>query len=232
MNISECFDFLNFWINKKQNSWYTIPELELITDRGSLSLYSDLQPKWATSQHVKDALANFRSKWDFFPADTISGYIPIPTNLGFLNLLDVTIQYNISNLVRYAPVKMYNEDEIGNRLNSQINPVTVTSPIGEIVGTEPNGSKLIRIYPQGIGYTGTVKYLKRPDKPVMAYSIVSQRVIVYDPVNSVQLNWPENYQNAVLIKALESIGINLSDTEVAGWSETKSQQNFGGINRT
>lgn len=227
MEINEAFDFLNFWINKKTGAWYTIPELELITDRGQMSLYSDMQPKFATSQHIKDALAPFRSTWDFTPSDTVSGYIPIPSNLYFLNLLDITIEYSISNFTRYAPVKMYNEDEIGNRLNSQIDPVTSTSPIGEVVAT-----RLIRLYPQSSGYTGTVKFLRRPVKPRMAYTVVSGRVIVYDAINSVQLEWPENWQNAVLIKALESIGINLSSDEVTQWSETKAQQNFGNTNRT
>lgn len=227
MEINEAFDFLNFWINKKTGAWYSIQELELITDRGQLSLYSDMQPKWATSEHVKDALAPFREKWDFVPADTISGYIPIPSNLNFLNLLDVTVNYTVSNITRYAPVKMYNEDEIGNRLNSQIDPVTTTSPIGEVVAT-----RLIRLYPQGSGYTGTAKFLRRPVKPVMAYTLISGRTIVYDAANSVQLEWPENWQNAVLLKALSSIGINLSSDEVSQWSEQKTQQNFGNANRT
>jgi len=192
-----------------------------------MSLYSDLQPKYATSQHIKDALAPFRVTWNFTPTDTISGYIPIPSNLNYLNLLDVSISYAISNRTLYAPVTMYNEDVVSTRLNSQIDPVTITSPIGEMVG-----QRLIRIYPQGSGYNGTVRFLRRPAKPVMAYTVVSGRVIVYDPINSVQLEWSEEWQNSVLIKALKSIGINISDQEVQQWSEQQSQQNAGGMNRT
>lgn len=236
MNIKESFDFLNFWINKTTGEFFPISDLELITDRGSLSVYSDLQPKYATSQHIKDALAPFRSEWAFTPSDTISGIIPIPSDLNFLNLLDVSVSFNISNHALYAPVTMYNEDVIATRLNSQIDPVTITSPVGEVKGlqTLPDGSKIyyIRIYPTGSGYNGIVKFLRRPLRPHMAYTVISGRVIVYDPDNSVQLEWSEEWQNAVLIKALKSVGINISDQEISQWAEMNAQQNAAGQNRT
>lgn len=236
MNISESIDFLNFWVNKSQGAYYTISECEQIIDRGQLSLYSDLQPKYATSQHIKDALAPFRSEWNFTPSDTISGIIPIPSNLDFLNLLDVSVNYTISNHTLYAPVTMYNEDVIATRLNSQIDPVTITNPIGEVKGmqTLSDGSQTyyIRIYPTGSGYNGVVKFFRRPTKPHMAYTVISGRVIVYDAANSVQLEWSEEWQNAILIKALESIGINITDQSISQWAEQKSQENAAGINRT
>lgn len=224
MNLLEQFDFLNFWINKSLGAYYPIAELEMIVDRGSLSLYEDLQPKYATSERIKDALAPFRATYPFTPSNTISGYIVIPSNSNYLNLLDVQIQYQISNRTLYYGVAMVNEDVRPGRLNSQIDPVTITSPVGEVVAP-----RYIRLYPLS-GYTGTVTYFRRPVKPVFAYTVISGRVIVYDPINSVQLEWPENWQNAVLMKALSSIGINLSDNEVSQYAELKTRSNFESIN--
>lgn len=226
MNLLEAYNVLNFWINKHIGGYFTPDELDAIVDRGQMALYTDYQPKYATSQRVKDAMAPFRSAWTFTPANTISGYIPIPSNLGYLNLLDLQITYTISGITRYVPVTMVNEDERANRLNSQIDPVTVTSPIGEIY--EPG---LIRIYPQGSGYDGTVTFFRRPVAPYFAYTKISERVIVYDPVNSVQLEWRETEQDSVLLKALASLGINLSDTEVSQFAEAKNQGNFMGVNK-
>jgi hypothetical protein len=225
VNISEAFDFLNFWINKKTGAFYTIPELTSIVDRGQMSLYSDLQPKYATSQHIKDALAPFRATYDFTTSDTVSGYIVVPSNSNYLNLLDVQIYYQISNRTIYYGVPMVNEDERADRLNSQIDPVTVTSPIGEI-----SAPRYIRLYPAS-GYNGTVTYFRRPAAPVFGYSVISGRVIVYNPNTSTQLEWSENWQNAVLIKALSSVGINLSDNEVASYAQLKTQENFQNQNR-
>lgn len=226
MSLQEQFDFLNFWINKSLGSFYTISELEMILDRGSLSLYEDLQPKYATSQRIKDALAPFRATYNFTPSTTVSGYIVIPSDSNYLNLLDVQTTFQISNTTVYAPVTMVNEDERANRLNSQIDPVTVTSPIGEIIAP-----RFIRLYPTAApGYTGTVTYFRRPVKPVFGYSVISGRVIVYNEATSTQLEWSESWVNVVLMKALSSIGINLSSQEIQQYAELKTQSNYQTVN--
>lgn len=222
MNIQECFDFLNFWINKKTNSWFTIAELTAIVDRGSLSLYSDLQPKYATSQHIKDALAPFKVTENF--TTLVSGNVVV-AGTDYLNLLDIQIYYTVSDRRIYSPVQLVNEDERAQRLNSQIDPVTATSPIGEQVGI-----KTFRLYPAA-AYSGNVTYLRRPVKPVFGYTLISERVVVYDAGTSTQLEWSEEWQNAVLLKALSSIGINLSSAEVSQYAEIKSQQNWQNQNR-
>lgn len=218
MNISEAFDFLNFWINKNTGSWFTISELTEVVDRGQMSLYSDLQPKYATSQRAKDALSPFRDTYNF--TTLVSGYVIVPTDKNYLNLLDVQIYYPISNRTVYYGVEMINEDSRAARLNSQIDPVTITSPIGEQTGVGT-----FRLYPTG-AYNGTVTFLRRPVKPVFGYTVISGRVIVYDPNTSTQLEWQEEWQNAVLIKGLSSIGINLTDEMIMNYSQLKTQSNY------
>lgn len=224
MNLKESFDFLNFWINKNLGAYYTISELETLVDRGQMSLYSDLQPKYATSERIKDALSPFRVVYNFNTTNTVSGYIVIPSNSNYLNLLDVQISYAISNRTLYAPIQMINEDERAIRLNSQIDPVTITSPIGEVVSP-----RIIKIYPTA-GYTGTATYLRRPVKPVYAYTVISGRVIVFDEANSTNLEWNEATLNQVLIKSLSSIGINLGEQDIMQYAQLKTQENYQGVN--
>ena len=235
MNLQDAYNRLNFWINKTTGNWYTIDELTELVDNGQMALYSDLQPQYATSQRIKDALAPFRRTWDFTPTNTISGIVPVPSNLYILNLLDVRIEYTISNVTRYVSLEFPNEDELSDRLNSQIDPVTITSPLGEIIETVQVSSTLknyyIRVYPAA-GYTGRVTFLRRPVKPNFVYTLISDRVIVYDDAASTQLEWPENWQNALLLKSLESAGINLTDREIQEFSQTKTTQNFQNFNRT
>ena len=225
MSLQEQFDFLNFWINKSTGSFFTVSELEQVIDRGQISLYEDLYPKYATSQRIKDALAPFRATYDFTPSSSVSGYIVIPSNSSYLNLLDVQTTFQISNTTVYAPVVMVNEDERAMRLNSQIDPVTLTSPIGEIIAP-----RFIRLYPTSTGYTGTVTYFRRPVKPVFGYSVISGRVIVYNAATSTQLEWSESWVNAVLMKALSSIGINLSSQDIEQYAELKTQSNYQSVN--
>ncbi len=222
MNISDAFDFLNFWISKQRGEFFTIPELELVIDRGQMSLYSDLQPKYATSQRVKDALSPFRAAYNF--TAQISGYVVIPANQNYLNLLDLQIIIPLSGRTIYYGVAMVNEDTRAARLNSQVDPVTITSPIGE--QTAPGA---FRLYPAST-YNGTVTFLRRPVAPVFGYTVISGRVIVYDPNTSIQLEWSEQWQNSVLLKALSSIGINLTDSQVSQYAELKSQENYQSVN--
>lgn len=226
MDISDVFNRLNFFINKFTGGWYTIPELEDLTDSASISVYSDYKPKYATSQLVKDILSPFKQKYPFTPSDMISGYVIVPANTNYLDLLDLQTTFQISNLTVYYPVPLPNEDERANRLNSQIDPVTVTNPIAEQVAP-----RYFLFYPAGNQYTGIVTFLRRPIKPVFGYSVVSGRIIVYDPNTSVQLEWRQTELNYIILKALEIAGVNLSSQELAGFAENKTAQNFSGVNR-
>jgi hypothetical protein len=143
----------------------------------------------------------------------------------YLDLLDITIQYTASGRDVYYSVKMTNEDEIGDRLNSQINPPLETAPVGQMVA-----ARTIQLFPSNRVYTGFITYMRRPKKPVYGYSVVGGRSIVYDPSNSVQLEWKDTDINFILLKGLASIGINLSDQEVSQFAELKSQENYQGVN--
>lgn len=224
MNISDVFSRLNFYINKTTGAFFTPDELTEMVDAGQMALYSDLKPKYATSQLIKDALSPFRRFFDFTPSGTISGYVVVP-DLTYLDLLDLQITFTISGRTTYVPVKMINEDERAYRLNSQIDPVTVTSPIGE--QTAP---RYFRLYPLS-GYTGTVTYLRRPVKPVFGYSVVSGRIIVYNPATSTQLEWRETEIPSIILKSLEIAGINLSDAEKTQIAQNKTQENYVNVNR-
>lgn len=224
MGIDQVFDRLNFYINKFTGSWYTIPELEDLTDAGSIAIYSDFKPKYATSQLIKDALSPFRKFWDFTPSDTVSGIIVVPLDRDYLDLLDIQIEFGISNRTIFYAVDLINEDERANRLNSQIDPVTVTSPIAEQLAP-----RYFRMYPLS-GYTGRVTFFSRPVKPVFGYNIVSGRIIVYNPFTSTQLQWRDTEINQVILKSLEIAGINLSAGDLAQFAEQKTQTNYQGIN--
>lgn len=226
MTLEEIYQFVDFWVNKVTGAFYTIPELTTVIDRGQMAYYSDNKPKYATSQLVKDILSPFKERWTFTPSDTISGVIVVPSNLNYLDLLDVQIEYGISGRTLYYGVPMVNEDERSFALNSQIDPVTVTSPIGEVLAP-----RYIRLYPSQ-GYSGIITFLRRPKAPVYAYTVISGRVIVFDEANSVNLEWRETEIIPVLLKALKHIGINLPDNAVDAFAEAKSQGNYLGINHT
>ena len=226
MDISDAFNYLNFWINKFTGSWYTIPELENLVDGAQMAYYSDNKAKYATSQEVKEILSPFRASYDFNTTTTASGVIVVPSDSNYLDVLDIQVTYQISNHTFYVGVPLVNEDVRAAKLNSQVDPVTITSPIGEQLAP-----RYFRIYPTNVGYAGTVTYLRRPVKPVYGHNTISGRVIVYDPTTSTQLEWKQTDIIPILLKALESVGINLSSAEVSQFAQVKTTNNFLGQNR-
>lgn len=219
MNIKECIDFLNFWIAKEKGAYYTIEELIELIDRGQIAYYSDIKPKYAESQLIKDTLSPFKTTYQFNQA----GVIQVP-DINYLDLLDIQIVYTYQGRTIYYPIWLVNEDERADRLMSQVDPISVYKPVGEQVGF-----KEFFIYPAST-YVGTVTYFRRPIKPVFGYTVISGRVIVYDPNTSVQLEWRETDINKILLKSLSSIGINLSAADVSQFAELKTQANYQNVN--
>ena len=350
MNIKESVDYLNFWIKKERGAFYTIEETVQLIDRAQIGLYNDIIQRYATSQIVKDTLEPFKNKYYFTPNTTRNGLIII-NDSDYFNLLNCTINYTdtsylSNNRTSYYGLKLTNEDELGDRLNSQINAPTTLAPVaqelntsvtinnyqasitfaslgsgnegrfisfnivdpilgnielcyytvtaliitkeelaqavyeslilnqygytmsidGDTIYVNPRIDLLdsiyeinleytstlldttidltpfikisqtlpklyqIQLYPSQDSYTGTLYYMKRPIKPVYGYDIVGGRQIVYNPSTSTQLQWRDTDVDTILLKALSSIGINLSDQEVSQFAELKSSENYQGVN--
>lgn len=222
MTIQEVVNYLNFYVNKVTGAFLTIDECISALDRGQMAYYADLKTRYATSQYIKDALSPFLRTANI--NGTVLGLVTI-NDVDYLDLLDMQIFYDISNRRVYAPIKMVNEDERANRLNSQRDPVTVTSPIGQQIGL-----RSFKLYPVA-SYNGNATYFRRPAKPVFGYSTISGRVIVYNPLTSTQLEWGEQHINPIIIKALATLGINLNDADIANYATEAAQRNYTGINR-
>jgi hypothetical protein len=141
-----------------------------------------------------------------------------------MNLLSLNITYTQGGRTIHFPVKMYNEDELAHRLMSQIDPVTEFEPIGEVIGVG-----VFNLYPLNENYTGEVTYFKRPEKIDIVYTYVN-RVLTINEIASTGISFTENWQNAVLMKALSSVGINIGEQDVMQYAEMKNQSNFLGQN--
>lgn len=225
LNIQEATDLLNFFINKFTGAWYTVPEAVSLIDRGQISLYSDLQPKASTSQRIKDALSPFKSNPPYTTTTASDGVVTVPSNQNYLNLLDFQVPVTINGRTIYRGLKILNEDERADALNSQIDVVSATSPIVEQIG-----KGIFQIYPATVYANVKVSFYRRPVAPVFAFTVTGGRVINYNSGGSTQLEWHEQWHNTIIIKALSIIGINIGEADVMQYAEIKSQQNYQSVN--
>lgn len=219
MDLNEAYTLINFYINKSQGGWYEPAELDLIVDRAQNSLFKTYYDKYATSQVLDDALAPFKTDYQFTTGTTVGGLINTPAD--YLDLLSIyTIIVDAANVTRYRPVEIVNEEELIIRRNSQVVPVSVFDPIGII---KKNWN--VQLYPAQPA-AGIMTYLKSPEPPYFAYSLMSGRVIVYNETDSIQLEWSEKDIESILLIALNGLGINLSEADILQWSQLKNQENF------
>lgn len=208
MNISEIHDFVNLLTSQERGGFNTPAEIDQALDRASLTQFELYRPKYAKDIEAKEALSPFRKKYDYTTNGT--GEISISTGFDFVHLLAMDALVNDPNTPsgfnanRRYDVEFPNEDELANRKNSQTNPPTRTSPIADIVGIG-----WYNLFPEVV-HSGTIYYLKRPNKPIFGYTQVG-RAITYNPNTSTQLEWTEPYLNNVIFLCLRFLGINLEN---------------------
>jgi hypothetical protein len=221
MTLDVAYEYLNIEINKVFGTYYAPGQFDLIVDRAQMSLFNDYYEAFGTSQRLNDALAPFKRSFQFTNSSSPTGLITVPDDYQHLLSLYTVIQNSVTGLPQNRPVPILNEDEKVARDNSQIYPPSLMDPYGVII-QDWN----VQLYP-AVPQAGVVYYLTRPLAPKYVYSVVSGRVVVYDPVNSDQLQWADKDQNSILIKALSTLGINVREQDIIQYAETKSGQNLG-----
>jgi hypothetical protein len=192
--------------------------LDILTDKGQLSYYKECFIKYGTGQRLTDALAPFKVVAPFTTNST--GLLSVPDN--YMDLIDIIPIVGGKRVT--CPI--INEDEITNRLNSQVIPNSTSKPFAEVTANWD-----YQLYPQ-VQQSGLLSYFMRPPKPFFKYTTVSQRVIVYDAVNSTQLLWGDDEIYPCLIHVLETMGINLDDNDLVLWSNNKTKENLLSVVKT
>ena len=115
----------------------------------------------------------------------------------------------------FIPVEILDKDKEYYRLSSKIVPPTRESPFVVFEST------YMQIYPTNISNIN-FPYLKYPAEARWAYTMVNDRP-VFDPVNSVDLEWEDLVLNDIIINAMSAIGISIKDSDVMSYANQKQQ---------
>jgi hypothetical protein len=215
MTIAEIHDFIDLITSKERNGFNTPAEKDAALDRANLTLFDYYKPLYSKSIEAKEALAPFRVRYDYTTNGT--GEITLTSGQDFVHLLSMDVMVNDPDSPsgydpdRRYPVEFISEDELADRLNSQNKQPTRTSPIADILGVG-----WYDLYPTVV-HSGAIYFLKRPAKPVYAYSQAG-RTITYNAGASTQLQWTEPYLNKVIFLAIRYLGINLNAEQIINYS--------------
>lgn len=222
---------------------------------------------YGQTQKVNDDLRVFKKR-EQFTSDS-SGVIQFSGLTNYLHLLGVYVTgtnngvpqhtYTISsdgvrvmthgtqNVNYNKAVKIVNEDQLADRLISQVAAPNVTSPIG-ILG---DGGNKIQLFPES-EMSGYIMYLRRPTQPLFSHVIDGRKVVqnsgsssatftatnaitlpdgtqvtpgaTYTLAGSVELEWAEDCVNDIINRALTSLGVHLEDVNVYNYTEAKNKE--------
>jgi len=223
MDLKKLYDFFDYLVQKERGGTVTYAEKDDLFDRAQWWYYNSEVDLYSKTQELKDSLSIFSVKLPLTSSST--GLVSLPTNPNanpcYQHLLSMGVKYwdNQQQKTRTKPIKFLGEDEILERLDSQILEPTTTDPVGEQLSPGE-----FQLYPQTT-LTLTGYYLRKPLKPFFSYTM-SGRTVVYNAGSSVQLEWNESSINKILIKALQLAGVNLNDELVIQYTAQKDQQDI------
>lgn len=206
-NIYDIHKFIDLLCNKEQIAYFSPEEKDQYLFRASNWCYSDYWGIYATSQDAQDALAPFKASYNFTNGTSPLGLITLPSDYehflgGWAQSYD-----NANQRILYYGFDVVNDDELAERLMSQLRPITTTKPIGQWVGKGK-----IQLWPK-LANAGYISYLKSPVSPKLDYTLsgVDGRDFTYNSGASTQLEWSETYLNKVVFKAIQFIGLNIDE---------------------
>jgi len=221
MTIKEIHDFILLLLNKHNTGYATPEEIDTALDRAQMwyfnRLYGNIEeyqpgrpvPRvaYGMTQALHDHLAPFKeSDTD----NTTSGGLLVISNTDYMHLLA------ISKANKTIPI--LSEDEVAYRLDSYILAPTSSEPIAKI-----SGDGRVQLYPKEAHSDIDIDYLVRPAKPVFGYT-QSGRTITYNSGTSTQMQWNEPALNAIIMRAVNYLGVSLEDGLAVQYSEGKIQQ--------
>ncbi len=214
MTLKEIHDFILFMLDKEINGFATSEEIDMALDWGSMAAFNQYVAYYAETQKFQDALAPFKKPFSFTNSTSIAGKVILPDD--YLRLLSVSLLKYDNDLQKnlMTEIEVLNDDELVERLRSQLKPVNENNPVIQWIGKGK-----FQIYPKTMN-VGEGWYLKRPDKPKLEY-YQSGREVTYDEFYSTELEWGEGEVTNVIYRALQFLGVNLSSEQMIQYTQLK-----------
>ena len=231
MNIADVHNFIFFVLKKSKNAMVTHEWIDDSLHSAQLSRFSELLPpkpgpnaipvqqvEYGTTVNGMDYLLPFKKKVDFFQDDTPNGLLLLADDYSHLRAIYVLSYSNKYQRSTYRGVSILSENQLPERLSSQIIMPTDRNPVGIMVyDTKPG----IQIYPQKPFY-GRYYYFSKPVKPKYAY-VINGRTETQNVQDSVDLVWDDESINSIIWKALQPLGLNLMDNQDITFAQYKEQ---------
>ena|ERR1017187_6220525 len=219
MNLGEINDILRYIANKTQGGNLPPARFQDIMNMASRMLLNDYLPSrykenpklaYEETQKISD---------DIYPFKRIPIDLPIDDNGRALYPADYVMCSSMRKVTTYknsatphesirkqVPVNILDDNAIAGVLTSRIVQPALNRPYATMY------SDYIQFWPYNL-QTVRFTYIRMPVKIIYGIIMTNNRP-VYDPTTSTETDWPEICQNALILKALSLMGINLREDQL------------------
>lgn len=222
MRIDTVHDYILFELDKASRGYVSHEEIDRVLNLTQMNEFSMLVKGAGITQQVHDDLAPFKKVIEY-TADEYTAVGDLKTGTQGIVVLPADYMHLLHMRTETARLEIVSDHEVGDRLDSQIITSTFASRQG--VGGEsmliPFTTHWLQLYPK-TGLALTITYLRRPAVPVYAYTVVD-RVTIFDPITSVNLEWNDEATNRIINRTLSSLGVHLQAADVTQFMEVKTQ---------
>ncbi len=210
-NVNSFKSIAEFISNKTQSgNTVTVSQFESAAHSAQMQVFEKDRLTFLKTGDSSDFLDWFLKSITINP-NQLTGYAPYPAD--FQHTAGVRAYYN----GKERPVAL-----VENKAWGDIQ-VSVLQQASRIFPKYTEFAGEYRFLPKNIGIV-MLDYWKEPVKPVWGFTIVNNRQ-VYNPLTSVDFEWPAFSLNAVLGNYLSLIGCNLQSNDLEKFSQEFKQEN-------
>jgi len=230
MTIDGLYNWINFMSNKIQSGAISPDEFNLCLDalyleplKIKLGLPEEYQvgspvarQSYQVSQMITDDLQPFIIQK---PINKSNGYFPLPTDyVAYSSLRYTQIQQpdqcDEQPIVIDNSIEVVTDGELSFRLTNSVTPPTFDYPICAYY------QQGIKVFPKDIDQI-QITYVRLPKKPFRNYTITSNDEDIFNPIGSVDLEYPEIMHNDFAVIVAKYFGINLKDGDLINFAQNR-----------
>lgn len=227
MDLGDILDLVNDLLRKNASGRTLKPEAyNRYLQSSNIELYNKLYGKkpisasnmskeqWEINQVVSDSLSPFKV---FLGSP---GTMPLKVNT--VGVAQIPDDYSHISSMRYLhkiskagcdtktktiPIEILTDNQLGDRLSNPNRQPTKKNPFAVFYDS------YIQFYPYDLQFV-YFTYLKIPTTPYYAWTLGTDDVPVYDPSNSVQLEWREDDHIEIIRMILDKASVSIDDNEI------------------
>ena len=208
MTIDEIYKFVQFMANKEQRGFIKPSEFNMLAKRAQLDVLKDKVGKVSPAGSVVGFKDSSQMYDELYPVMVFETSLTVSGDLFTLPadyLHFISLKYGIKS------VEVVSLGELHSRRNSSL--------------LEPSG---IRVFTSGLLDSDTsselkLTYIKKPSDPNWAYSTVNN-IEIYNSSNATQITLSDSTHKEIANRILGYIGVNLRESEIITYSESKNEQ--------